>query len=149
MIRPDRIISGGQTGADQAALFAARDIGIPTGGTAPKGWRTEDGPAPWLADFGLVEATTTGYTDRTGRNVWDSDATVIFGDASSPGSRLTVDRCRAAGKPFLIDPTPDDLVAAVVAFDIKVLNVAGNRASKNPGIGEHVRFVLIEAFGVA
>ena len=48
-----KIISGGQTGVDQAALRAAKACGIPTGGWAPKGWRTEDGPAPWLADLGL------------------------------------------------------------------------------------------------
>ena len=47
------VISGGQTGVDQAALRAARSCGIPTGGWAPRGWLTEDGPAPWLADYGL------------------------------------------------------------------------------------------------
>lgn len=56
-----KIISGGQTGVDQAALRAARDLGITTSGTAPLGWITEDGPAPWLADFGLIEADWLGY----------------------------------------------------------------------------------------
>lgn len=51
----ERVISGGQTGADQAALRAARACGIPTGGWAPRGWLTEDGPSLWLAEWGLVE----------------------------------------------------------------------------------------------
>lgn len=51
----ERVISGGQTGADQAALRAARACGIPTGGWAARGWLTEDGPAPWLAEWGLAE----------------------------------------------------------------------------------------------
>lgn len=46
----ERIVSGGQTGADQAALRAARAAGLPTGGWAPRGWLTEEGPAPWLAN---------------------------------------------------------------------------------------------------
>jgi hypothetical protein len=51
----ERVISGGQTGADQGGLRAAQACGIPTGGWAPRGWLTEAGPAPWLADWGLVE----------------------------------------------------------------------------------------------
>ena len=51
----ERVISGGQTGADQTGLHAARACGIPTGGWAPRGWLTEAGPAPWLEEWGLVE----------------------------------------------------------------------------------------------
>ena len=50
-----KVVSGGQTGADQAGLRAARAAGIETGGWAPKGWETEEGPAPWLSDYGLKE----------------------------------------------------------------------------------------------
>ena len=60
-----KIISGGQTGVDAAALRAAKAVGIPTGGTAPKGWLTEDGPAPWLAEYGLVESDSPFYPPRT------------------------------------------------------------------------------------
>jgi Circularly permutated YpsA SLOG family len=63
-----KIVSGGQTGADQAGLRAARAAGIETGGWAPKGWDTEDGPAPWLEDFGLIECPVTGYPARTEAN---------------------------------------------------------------------------------
>ena len=50
-----KIISGGQTGADMGALLAARDLGMESGGVAPKGWRTEDGPQETLLlSFGLI-----------------------------------------------------------------------------------------------
>src|SRR4051812_12471606 len=93
----DRVVSGGQSGADQAALRAARAANIPTGGWAPKGWRTEDGAAPWLADFGLVECPESGYPARTRANVRDSDVTVWFGDWHSPGGKTTLDACRELG----------------------------------------------------
>jgi hypothetical protein len=81
----DRVISGGQTGADQAGLRAARGAGIPTGGWAPLGWLVEsdDGrrniAAPWLADYGLAECPEPGYPARTKANVRDSDGTLWFG----------------------------------------------------------------------
>jgi hypothetical protein len=75
-----RVISSGQTGADQAGLRAARAAGIPTGGWAPKGWLTEKGPSLWLADFGLVECPEPGYPPRTRANVRDSDGSIWFGD---------------------------------------------------------------------
>ena len=74
-----KIVSGGQTGADQAGLLAARAAGIETGGWAPEGWDTEDGPAPWLEDFGLTECTVAGYPARTEANARDSDGTAWFG----------------------------------------------------------------------
>jgi hypothetical protein len=81
-----KITSGGQCGADQAALRAARSVGIATGGWAPLGWlvESEDGrrniAAPQLADFGLAECPNPGYPARTRANVRDSDATIWFGD---------------------------------------------------------------------
>jgi hypothetical protein len=78
------VISGGQTRADQAALLAARRYGIETGGWAPLGWMTEDGPAPWLADFGLVECPEPGYPARTTADVRDSDGLLWFGATDSP-----------------------------------------------------------------
>ena len=84
------IRSGGQTGADQGALCAGHLLDIPTGGWAPLGWRTDDGPEPGLAAFGLVEAGSADYPTRTHLNVRDSDGTLIFGDIDSPGSKLTI-----------------------------------------------------------
>jgi len=97
-----RVISGGQTGADQAGLRAARSAGIPTGGTAPKGWETEDGPAPWLAEWGLVECNRPGYPARTEANVRAADATIIFGDVTGKGTALTVEWCKRTNRTFLI-----------------------------------------------
>lgn len=150
-----RVISGGQTGADQAGLLAARDAGIPTGGTAPKGWRTEDGPAPWLAGFGLTESHSPEYSPRTRANVEHSDGTVMFGNSLSNGSRLTKRYCHQTGKPLLhipfeagaptADQAADQIVAWLAANSIRVLNVAGNRESLAPGIGAFVRKVIFMA----
>jgi len=94
-----RVVSGGQTGADQAGLRAARGAGIPTGRWAPLGWKTEDGPAPWLADFGLVECEEPGYPAMTRANVRDSEGTIWFGDPDWPGGRTTLRACVAPGRP--------------------------------------------------
>jgi putative molybdenum carrier protein len=97
-----RVISGGQTGADQAGLRAARAAGLPTGGWAPRGWLTEDGPAPWLADWGIVERPARGYPARNRRNVLDSKATVWFGTQDPLGYSTTHNEALDAGRPFLI-----------------------------------------------
>ena len=66
----------------------------------PKGWLTEDGPRPDLAvTYGLEEAETAAYPERTERNVLASDGTVVFGDARSRGSMLTASLCQRHGKP--------------------------------------------------
>src|SRR5262249_61482425 len=93
------VISGGQTGVDQAALRAAKVCGIPTGGWAPKGWRTEDGPAPWLADLGLQEHASADYPDRTRANVGDAGLTLIVVTRESDlagGTALTLRVARAS-----------------------------------------------------
>src|SRR3954468_5873601 len=94
----ERVISGFQTGADQAGIRAARAHGIPTGGAMPKGFLTEDGPRPEFAEiYGAVELPTASYPDRTEQNVRDSDGTLWFGDWHSPGGRATLDACRLLG----------------------------------------------------
>src|SRR3954451_19479003 len=98
----DKVCSGGQSGVDQAGLRAARAAGIATGGWAPLGWLTEDGPAPWLPDFGLVALDEPAYPARTRVNVRGSDATVWLGDWMSPGGKATLDACRLTPRPFLI-----------------------------------------------
>ena len=159
MGRPTRIISGGQTGADQGALLAARALGISTGGTAPQGWLTEAGPQEeLLRGFGLVECEQPGYDSRTRANVLEADGTVIFGSYATGGSALTARLVRNAGKPFfcVAFPKPKGKQAAdkVAEFrewlaenEIRTLNVAGNRESQNPGLQEFVRKFLIEALG--
>ena len=145
-----KIVSGGQTGVDQAALRAARAAGLETGGWAPQGWATEDGPAPWLADWGLVECEEPGYPARTRANVRDSDATLWLGDYHSPGGRTTLDACRLQGKPFMICYPVTTRSSQVVAWirerSPAVLNVAGNRESTSPGIGARAERFLAVVF---
>jgi hypothetical protein len=144
----EMVISGGQTGVDQAALRAARAAGIATGGWAPRGFLTEDGPAPWLAGFGLKEAARPGYPARTGLNVRQSDATLLF-HGGGTGSALTVLECQRQGKPLrvlrvtthggvaVLAPAADaagDVASWVRANGVRVLNVAGARESKAPGV---------------
>ncbi len=154
MYRPERLISGGQRDSDLGALVGAQRVGIPTGGCAPNGYRTEVGPRPVvLRDrFGLVEHSDSEYNGRTLENVKNSDATVIFSsDQQSAGSKLTVKYCRQEGKPFiLINPFQDNVTVALdVLFQFvkpKVLNVAGNRESKAPGITVRVANIIEEYF---
>lgn len=146
------VISGGQTGADQAAWRAARALGIATGGTMPKGYMTEAGPQPGLAsDFGAVQCDSGDPAVRTRRNVRDADMTVFFGDDSSPGGRCTYRAARALGKHYLPIPRPSAFRPAVLAGLIRaegvgILNVAGHRESTSPGIGDRVEKHLIETF---
>lgn len=143
--RPIKIVSGGQTGADQAALAAATSLGIATGGWVPKGWRTATGSAPWLADFGCVEHMSHEWAPRTTANVRDSDGTVWFGK-HSPGYWCTRSACERQKRAFIENPTPDELRRFLWNLnDHPHLNVAGNREHLNPGIGEHVIAVLLEA----
>ena len=104
----ERVISGGQTGADEAGLAVAKELGIPTGGYIPKGWLTETGPRPDLAiAYGMTEAATADYPERTRLNVLSSDGTVVFGDSRSCGSWLTAKLCQRERKPCCMLP-PDD-----------------------------------------
>ena len=149
----ERVISGGQTGADQAGLAVARRLGIPTGGCMPKGWLTEAGPRPDLGTvYGLNETESAAYSERTERNVLASDGTVVFGDGRSRGSMLTARLCGRPGKPCLTVPLDSDpvdagdrLCAWIVKHCIKTLNVGGNRASQAPGIVAFVTTILERA----
>jgi hypothetical protein len=125
-----KVISGGQTGIDCMGLEVARELGIPTGGTAPLGWRTENGPDPSLKDFGLIESDSPDYDVRTEQNILNSDGTVLYGNTKSPGSYLTIRLLKKHDKPYLENPTPVMLSEWIRIYKIGVLNVAGNRASK-------------------
>ena len=136
---PARIISGGQTGVDRAALDAALALGIPCGGHVPLGRLAEDGRIPEL--YPVTECSIVDYPARTELNVVCSDATLILcvGEPSG-GTRLTVELCRRHGKPLRVvrlEP-PEAAVAQVRAFldeaRPRVLNVAGPRESSRPGI---------------
>lgn len=141
----EKIILGGQTGADQGGLEAGKELGIRTGGTAPLGWRTEVGSQKDLLEgYGLKEDWRKEYPPRTKENIHNSDGTILFGDPYSPGSKLTLRLCRELKKLWIINPTEEDFAFWIVIHNIRVLNVAGNRESKNPGIQERVRNFLVE-----
>jgi Circularly permutated YpsA SLOG family len=149
----DRVVSGGQTGADQAGWRAARASGIATGGWMPENFLTEAGPRPDFAEmFGAVEMPGGGYPERTRANARDSDATIWFGDPDSPGGRTTRRACTGFGKPvYLVNEilTQSSEVAAwIEAEEVRVLNVAGNRESSEPGIGKRVERFLVEVIGL-
>ena len=152
----EKIISGGQTGADQAAWRAARAFHVTTAGGMPAGFLTEDGRRPEFAEqFGATEMPTEGAAARTEQNVQDSDATLWFGETTTSGAHTTVRACHKFGKPCLpIDPSasfePAQVATWIVAGKVRILNVAGNRESDEPGIGDRVeRFLgqVLETLG--
>jgi hypothetical protein len=154
---PERVVSGGQTGADQAGLLAARRFGIPTGGWIPKDFLTSTGPAPELArEFGLREHRG-GYADRTEKNVRESDGTLRFAASfETPGEKCTLKWILHHGKPHLdIDraapPPVEEVVDWIRQHNVRVLNVAGNvepksKKSKSSGITEFVIEYLSRVF---
>lgn len=144
----ERIVSGGQTGADRAALDWAIRNGIAHGGWCPSGRLAEDGPIS--GDYRLRETDESRYQVRTERNVIDSDGTVVFTVDSevTGGSLATIRFAKKHRKPciHLSRATTEDPAAALRDFiachDIAVLNVAGPRASGEPEIGDFVADVL-------
>lgn len=143
-----KIVSGGQTGGDRAGLDFAIAYGIPHGGWCPKGRKAEDGKID--GKYQLTETTTGNYLVRTEQNVKDSDATVIFTLTAelSGGSKKTQDYAKKHGKPVLhlSRAIPGNhgrvLNSFLVAHQVKVLNVAGSRGSKEPEVAAFVGEVL-------
>ena len=144
-----KIISGGQSGADQAALDVAIEHGIPHGGWIPKGRKTEAGPLP--EKYQLQEMPTEEYSKRTEQNVVDSDGTLLIshGDLTG-GSALTRKFAKKHSRPSLhIDlnmingfKAAQTITTWIADHEIRVLNVAGPRASKDSKIYESVKKVL-------
>jgi hypothetical protein len=136
--RQMRIVSGGQTGVDRGALDAALALGLGAGGWCPLGRRAEDGEIPLR--YPLVETASRSYPARTRMNVHDSDATLILALGTlDSGSKLTADIAQREGKPFLVIQldAADALEKArawLATVKPQVLNVAGPRASKQPGL---------------
>lgn len=145
-----RIITGGQSGVDVAALRAAYLAGIATGGYAAKFWQTEDGPNPVLAEFGLTEWPVPGYPARTEANVDLADAVLLIGKLDSPGSKLVLGLCRKKGKMLRSFEFPSvSRVADVIRTMLPeggALMVCGNRESVSPGITVAVMEILRDAF---
>ncbi len=151
--RPRRIVSGGQTGVDRAALDVALALGIECGGWCPRGRRAEDGPIS--PDYPLAETESQHYEDRTERNVLDSDGTLILtrGELGG-GTALTHDLALRHGRPVLVVDLDRDAATAhvrdwIAAHRIATLNVAGPRESGRPGIHLAAKAFLEELLGQA
>lgn len=144
-----KIVSGGQTGVDRAALAAARELGIPIGGWCPRGRLAEDGVVP--AAYPLHETPLARYEQRTEWNVRDSDGTLVVTRSTPTGGTDVTIRCaHKLKKPCLILRTADTSAASLIQnwlwhYDISVLNVAGPRESKSPGIFDEGRKLLLTA----
>jgi len=150
--RIQQIISGGQTGADRAALDAAIELNMPHGGYCPAGRRAEDGPI--ALRYALTELSSSEYADRTKKNVLTADATLILcrGELSG-GTRLTRQFARRYAKPLLVIDLDENGPAAVERvqrwldeIEVVTLNIAGPRESQNAGIYEDALAFLRKVF---
>lgn len=142
----EKIITGGQTGVDRAALDVAIELGIPHGGWCPARRRAEDGR---IDDrYQLIELASARYRDRTKQNVADSDGALVLNRGQlEAGTALTRHYARTLGKPaFLVDlaapPPLSELTDWVASCRIKACNVAGPRESERPGIYAEARAFL-------
>lgn len=169
-----KIVSGGQTGVDQAALRAAKAAGLATGGWMPLGYRTLSGPRPEFAElYGMREHETRDYPPRTSANVRESDGTLrIAVDFESAGERSTMSAIQRHKKPvfnvnvflkkpvvphelgpcivadWAYTPIPEQVADWIVERKIVVLNVAGNSELTAPGIGAVAERFLSEVFTI-
>ncbi len=144
-----RIVSGGQTGVDRAALDAALARDFPCGGWCPHGRWSEDGPIP--GRYPLRETDSPDPAERTEANVRDSDATVVIANGPpAGGTRLTAELALRLGRPLCrIDIGRVDVAGAiellagfVEAQAVGVLNVAGPRRSQAPEAEEMTREIV-------
>jgi Circularly permutated YpsA SLOG family len=141
-----RIVSGGQSGVDRAALDAAGALGIAAGGWCPRGRIAEDGRI--RRRYRMLETPSAGYAQRTEWNVRDSDATLIVNRGRlDGGTLLTVQLARRHRKPVFVVQLGRRLrraqwLAWLRRNRVRVLNVAGPRESKRPGIYREARRVL-------
>jgi hypothetical protein len=135
-----KILSGGQTGVDRAALDVALALGLACGGWCPRGRRAEDGKIP--DRYPLLETPSASYRERTRYNVRDADATLVLAKGRlGGGTALTLTSATRCQKPCLVvdlaDSTAADTCRAwLKSSAVQVLNIAGPRESECPGIGK-------------
>lgn len=152
-----KVISGGQTGADQSGWRAAKRCGIVTGGWMPREYLTEDGRKPEFAKlYNAREHPSYGYPPRTESNAFDGDFTLWVGRIGSPGYWCTKKGCTKSGKPFreINEPIPTDPFYISVLADVLIpkfdrdysVNIAGPRESTQPGIGDRAEEMLVHLF---
>lgn len=149
LFRPQRIVSGGQTGVDRGALDAAIAFGLGHGGWCPRGRLAEDGSVP--SCYELQEMDSCEYAARTEQNIVDSDATLILHEGQLRGGTLLTKRIAARlGKPVLTvridhESAPETIRHWLSEVRPEILNVAGPRGSSNPGIAERARDTMLRA----
>lgn len=150
-----KVISGGQTGADIGGLRAAKSYSIETGGCAVKGFRTETGTLKELKTvYNLDDDQGFNEVSRTIENVKRGDITIVFADnIESPGTRLTINTCKKLKKPYKVNPAAFVIADLITKMNeilpedgVFVMNIAGNRESKAPGICARTERVLGASF---
>lgn len=145
-----KIISGGQTGVDRAALDAALKLGLPCGGWCPKGRRAEDGIIP--PQYPLEETSSPDYPQRTAMNIQDSDGTLLLAWGSpAGGTLLTLKLARKLRKPHLLialneGGEPRRVGEWLRNSGVQTLNVAGPRETEAPGIYARALDFLLAIF---
>ena len=144
-----RIVSGGQTGVDRASLDVAIKLGIDHGGWIPRGRLTESGALP--QKYHLKETSSSQYSVRTEKNVVAADGTLIISHGPlTGGSGYTREMAVKHGRPWLhMDLNQMAAFHAATAInnwilqkEIEILNVAGPRASEDPGIYQDTLNIL-------
>lgn len=146
----EKILSGGQTGVDRAALDAAMELGIACGGWCPAGRHADDGPIP--ARYPLVETADMDHTVRTEHNVRDSDGTLMFyrGELQG-GTAYAVLMAEQLGRPVLAvnlerPPAPAEVAAWLERNGVRRVHIGGQREKTSPGIytasGRLIRDIL-------
>lgn len=146
----EKIVSGGQTGVDRAALDVAIELGIEYGGWCPKGRLAEDGTISEKYNE-LKETESEEYSERTIKNIQDSDGTLILVPQNlseiKDGTNLTIQEVDRQNKPYLIiniyeNFDLEEIKEWIVHNQIKNLNIAGPRESQSPGIYEATKKIL-------
>jgi len=150
MARVSKIVSGGQTGVDRAALDLCLELGIPCGGWCPKGRLAEDGMIAEV--YPLSETPEADVSQRTEWNVRDSDGTLILSKGKpADGTPLTEECAIKYTRPLLsldLTDTPDipSFLSWLEEYNIKVLNIAGPRESHDPGYVYERAYVFLKVF---
>ncbi|HEY3121670.1 MAG TPA: putative molybdenum carrier protein [Vicinamibacteria bacterium] len=144
-----KVISGGQTGVDRAALDAAQELGLDCGGWCPRGRRAEDGRIP--DRYPLRETASSDYPSRTAANVREADATLVLVQRGgrSRGTALTRRVAAEYEKPLLeVDlsaaPRPETVQEWLERLGVRTLNVAGPRESETADIYDRAREFLLQ-----
>lgn len=142
----EKVISGGQTGVDRAALDAALEAEVPVGGWCPRGRRAEDGSIPDM--YPLRETPSKEYAQRTAWNVRDSDGTLLITEGElEGGTALTRKEAEQRKQPWIqVEEGDDQSISRIRDWiehhDIRVLNVAGPRSSESEGIYAKAKAIM-------